>query len=514
MEKVEDLRQETCARHGPKARFRGRPEPLHGVRGTAPMIRVFISYRRDDSLLQTGRLYDRLVSHFGREQVFRDVDAIPLGLDFREVLTEQVARCDVFLAVIGDAWLSIQGERGTRRLDDPADFVRIEIEAALSRDIPVIPVLVGHSSVPRAAELPASLRALSFRHALPVRPDPDFHKDMDRLIRGIGKGIAARRERSRWPLIVAAAMIGCLLLGLIIYVETDKGRIRIVPDPMPVPKRIGPPAREITNSIGMKLVLIPAGEFMMGSDETDPDAEDDEVVVDAAGKKQKHRVRITRPFYLGATEVTRGQFRRFVDDTGYRTEAEKDGKGGYGLNEAAGKIEQDPNYTWQNLGFEQTDEHPVLNVSWNDAVAFCEWLRKKEGVTYRQPTEAEWEYACRAGTTTRYSCGDDPGGLSAVGNFSGRGTVLVRRYNPNAWGLFDMHGNVWEWCSDGYAPDYYRRSPTDDPQGAERAPRRVLRGGGWSSEPRLAQSAIRGRYAPGFRDSGLGFRLAREHSVR
>ena len=113
-------------------------------------------------------------------------------------------------------------------------------------------------------------------------------------------------------------------------------------------------------------------------------------------------MRITRPFYLGVTEVTRGQFRRFVDDAGYQTEAEKDGKGGCGWNEETKKFEQNPRYTWQNPGFEQTDEHPVVNVSWNDAQAFIGWLSRKEGKTYRLPTEAEWEYACRAGTTTRY----------------------------------------------------------------------------------------------------------------
>ena len=161
----------------------------------------------------------------------------------------------------------------------------------------------------------------------------------------------------------------------------------------------------------MKLKLIPADEFLMGSPDTDKDAKDDE--------KPQHRVRITRPFYLGVHEVTRGQFRRFVDDSGYQTEAEKDGNGGLGWNEAANKFEQAPRYTWREPGFEQTDEHPVVNVSWNDAVAFAEWLGKKEGKTYRLPTEAEWEYACRAGTTTRYFCGDDAEALAEVGNVAG-----------------------------------------------------------------------------------------------
>jgi hypothetical protein len=135
-------------------------------------ISIFVSYRRDDSQAQADRLCDRLVQ-VGHFEVFQDVDRMPPGLDFRRVLAEKVARCDVFLAVIGDAWLSISGTSGTHRIDDPEDWVRIEIEAALSRDIPVIPVLVGNASVPLAKELPESLRELAFRHAVRVRPNPN-----------------------------------------------------------------------------------------------------------------------------------------------------------------------------------------------------------------------------------------------------------------------------------------------------------------------------------------------------
>jgi len=290
--------------------------------------------------------------------------------------------------------------------------------------------------------------------------------------------------------------------------------------------RVEDPRRAITNSIGMKLTLIPAGEFLMGSPDTDKDADDDE--------KPQHRVRITRPFYLGVHEVTRGQFRRFVDDSGYQTEAEKDGKGGLGWNEEAGNFEQNPRYTWLNPGFEQTDLHPVVNVSWNDAVAFAEWLGRKEGKIYRLPTEAEWEYACRAGTTTRYFCGDDPEGLAEVGNIldasfrekypDSRSTIAARdgfvytapvgRYRPNAWGLHDMHGNVCEWCWDWYGKDFYKASRVDDPAGPLEAALRVGRGGCWTSIPRLCGSAYRIRDPPINRYSSLGFRLARVQSVR
>lgn len=144
--------------------------------------KILISYRREDSAHVTGRIYDRLVQQFGRTAVFKDVDSIPLGIDFRTYLDQQVAKCDVFLAVIGRNWMKPQGQKGKSRLADPADFVRLEIEAALKRQIPVIPVLVEGASIPPVDRLPTSLQGLSYRNGIVVRPDSDFHRDMDRLI--------------------------------------------------------------------------------------------------------------------------------------------------------------------------------------------------------------------------------------------------------------------------------------------------------------------------------------------
>jgi sulfatase modifying factor 1 len=277
----------------------------------------------------------------------------------------------------------------------------------------------------------------------------------------------------------------------------------------------------------MKLKLIPAGEFLMGSDETDPDASGGEMV-----NRKKHLVRITKPFYLGTTEVTVGQFRRFVESAGYKTEAESDGKGGYGWDEQGAAFKQDPKYTWRSPGFAQTDDHPVVNVSWNDAVAFCDWLSKQEGQTYRLPTEAEWEYSCRAGQATRYWSGNDPETLATVGNVADGTakekypnwisaitakdgyifTAPVGHFRPNEFGLFDMHGNVSEWCIDWYDSDYYSKAPTADPLNSSEAAGRVIRGGGWRGIPRFCRSAVRSRDAPEFRHYFLGFRVARVRS--
>ena len=281
----------------------------------------------------------------------------------------------------------------------------------------------------------------------------------------------------------------------------------------------------------MKLVLIPAGEFLMGSPDSDKDAK--------ANEKPQHRVRITRPFYLGATEVTVGQFRRVVETAGYQTEAEKDGQGGRGWNEAKGIWEDGPQYTWRNPGFAQTDEHPVVNVSWNDAIAYCHLLSDRESLKlydgYRLPTEAEWEYACRAGTTSRYESGDDPETLALVGNIGDWNlkaaypsvkwptiaardgfinTAPVGQSQPNAFDLYDLHGNGWEWCQDGYDKTYYGQSPGADPAGPLGAAFRVDRGGSWSTDPRFCRAANRNRTTPGSRYGNLGFRVARVHSGR
>jgi formylglycine-generating enzyme len=293
-------------------------------------------------------------------------------------------------------------------------------------------------------------------------------------------------------------------------------------------------AKTITNSIGMKLVLIPEGEFMMGGQETA-----EELVRSFAAYKRKpdyfkdeypsHRVRISKPFYLGQYEVTVGNFKQFVKETGYKTEAETDGQGGWGYNAQTGQCEgRKPEFNWLNPGFPQTDAHPVLDVTWNDAVAFCRWLSRKESKTYRLPTEAQWEYACRAHTTTRYYNGDDPDRLIEVANTMDskdkttfphvqelvfmpgeklQFTIPVGSKKPNPFGLYDMHGNVWEWCSDWHSEDYYQKSPVDDPPGPDASGQRVRRGGAWNSFPLWARASFRNWNTEKSRCVNLGFRV-------
>ncbi len=148
-------------------------------------MKIFISYRRDDSSDAAGRLSDRLAAYFGPGSIFMDVDVIPLGADFVAVLTQEIQQCDVLLAIIGPLWLDATRDDGQRRLDNPSDYVRVEIEAALALGIPVVPVLVGTARMPGEADLPASIAALAFRNAAELRSGPVFHHHLDRLIRGI-----------------------------------------------------------------------------------------------------------------------------------------------------------------------------------------------------------------------------------------------------------------------------------------------------------------------------------------
>jgi formylglycine-generating enzyme required for sulfatase activity len=268
----------------------------------------------------------------------------------------------------------------------------------------------------------------------------------------------------------------------------------------------------ITNSIGMQLVLLPAGGFWMGSPEAEEERRLDE--------GPQHPVNITKSYYIGHFEVTVAQFRAFVAATGYQTEAEEDGKGA-SRPSPDGEWLPDPQCTWRTPGWRQGDEHPVVCVSWNDAAAFCRWLSNHEGKTYRLPTEAEWEYACRAGTKTAFHFGNSlaadlanfdaahPYGLGRKGKRLSQ-AVKVGSYGFNDWGLFDMHGNVREWCADVYDANYYQDSPADDPPGPDQKGLRVIRGGSWSDKGWQCRAACRDDSSPERRYSDVGFRVVRE----
>ena len=261
-------------------------------------------------------------------------------------------------------------------------------------------------------------------------------------------------------------------------------------------KQLGIPV-ETTNSIGMRFRLIPPGKFTMGSSKEEIDfwlkRNPNGWVNDRLpGESPQHEVEITQPFYMGQTEVTVEQFRQFVKATGYLTQAEREG--GAAHHFPNGECRTDAGTNWLNPGFAQTDNCPVVCVSWNDAVEFCNWLSKQEGKKHRLPMEAEWEYSCRAGSKGLWSFGDNEAQLFNYARIhinSQDHTWPVAGLKENAWGLFDMHGNAWEYCQDAWAPDYYQTSPPKDPAGPRDGGARVSRGGSWWETAVTSRSAFR-----------------------
>jgi formylglycine-generating enzyme required for sulfatase activity len=226
----------------------------------------------------------------------------------------------------------------------------------------------------------------------------------------------------------------------------------------------------LDGNVTMKLTLIPAGKFLMGSPEGEMDRQYDE--------GPQHEVRISRPFYMGIYHVTQDQYEQI---------------------------------TGKNPSRFKGAQNPVAGISWDDAVAFCTKLSQKKGRAVSLPTEAQWEYSCRAGSTSRFSFGDDANKLDDYAWHNGNSNKArpVGQKNPNDFALYDMHGNVSQWCSDWYAETYANASQTD-PTGPASDSTRVARGGSWNADPRNCRSASRGRRFPADRGDLTGFRVAME----
>lgn len=239
-----------------------------------------------------------------------------------------------------------------------------------------------------------------------------------------------------------------------------------------------------TNALGMAFALVLPSTFLMGSPETEVGRFADEI---------QHAVTLTEPYLLGQHPVTMGAFARFVEATGYQTEAEKGG---------------DPE-TWHSPGFAQTVRHPVVCVTWDDAQAMIAWLNETANAVHALPTEAQWEHACRAGSAAAFFWGSD---ATQVGEYAwfwdnaGETTHPVDAKRPNGWGLWHVHGNVYEWCEDWYG-DYSTEAVTNPRGRLSGGSSRVFRGGSWGSEARCCRSAYRDNNTPSLCCASYGFRL-------
>lgn len=553
-----------------------------GIGTPMPQGRIFISYRRGSDNNAAGRIYDRLESAFGRDRLFMDVDAIPPGVDFVEYLDRQVSGCEAFLVVIGPGWLA-----EAPRLCEPADFVRIEIEAALKRPaIPIIPVLIDNARMPEVDSLPESLRPLARRNAISV-PHEHFAAVVDgRLTRALRKAVAAEAHepgakppsggqlvpsgaRRRMTRGVKATLAGgTLALSLAVGVYAVRHGVELIaaarsvlegltesdkpgtgnsvkeqlttkePEPapqtqvidnVPLPIPVTPPpigsdedaeastesALQEAESLAIvtagdppsagcpaglaplslcrdcpdcpEMVVIPAGSFMMGS----PGSEEGRF--DSEGPL--HEVTI-KSFGLARTEATFDQWQACVDGGGCASNPNPD-DGGWGRG-----------------------DRPVINVSWDDAQEYIAWLNTKlESEPYRLPSEAEWEYAARAGTTTPFFFGETISIDQAnywppmSSEFFRKKTVPVDELDAaNAWGLRHMHGNVLEWVQD-CAHRTYTAAPTDGSAWMDEADGDcsyfIQRGGSYGDQHEILRSASRSWNDRGWRYYALGFRVAR-----
>ncbi len=446
--------------------------------------KIFLSYRRDDSRWPTLSLYSLLAHTFPREQLFMDVEGhIKPGDDFVEVLEAQVTACEIMVVVIGPQWLSILDADGRRRIDDSNDFVHIEIATALKRKIRVIPALVDGAAMPGEGALPEPLKPIARRQAI-------------------------RLSHDRF-----AADGGGLVKTLLDVLGKDAG-------PAPVDRAVavrsgsGEGFRDVDAAWCPEMVVVPAGSFMMGTAPAEIEALCKEYPSWAEYIKlesPQHRVSIAKPFAVCRFTVTRGEFAAFVSETG------RDMSGGAFVWEGK-EWKSDASASWRNPGFAQDDSHPVVCVNWDDAKAYVKWLSDRTGKGYRLLSEAEWEYVCRAGTQAPFWWGSSISTEQANydGNFTFGGgkkgkfldkTLPVKSFQPNPWGLYQVHGNVWEWCEDCWNESYKGAPDDGSAWTAGDCSVHVVRGGSWNSDPQDLRAA--GRYGFRYRNYNAGFRLAR-----
>lgn len=381
------------------------------------MSGIFICYRREDSIAYAGRLYDRLADRFGEERIFMDIDTMKVGLDFVEQIEKAVQSCDVLIAVIGKTWLNIQDEKGHRRLDNPEDFVKVEIQAALERNIPVIPLLVGGVGMPKAADLPGPIAKLTRRHAMKMS-DERFRADATRLIEQISEYVTGAVPKDK-STSVPKPKPSSGKKRKRTFVPMDKRASAPMGRPSSGPKGTPPLVSKVTPIIPDGMVLIQKGSFLYGEEWVRED--------------------IPYDYYMDIYPVTNDQYKEFMLANGYDAQT---------FWSEEGWIWKEKNQVnrpefWSDHRWNRAD-HPVVGVSYHEAEAYAAWAGK------RLPTEQEWEKAARGADGREYPWGNDFDKSACNSRESGIGeTTSVAKYTKgkSPFGCFDMAGNVWEWCA-------------------------------------------------------------------
>jgi formylglycine-generating enzyme required for sulfatase activity len=519
------------------------------------MSTVFISYRRENAAGEARALFNDLVERLGEDSVFMDVDSIALGRDFRSALQETTASCDLMLVLIGRNWAAAKDEGGRVRLENPDDYVRLEVEAGLKRNIVVTPVLVQGAHMPAPEDLPAEVRNLAYRNAFELSHNR-WESDVQEMVRRLELGGPAnghpvkpneRKQSVRWhdnvtadPTILqtepqhglsvrrvrltrrqafgvaalAIAGAGAAMAVPSIRRLLSKPSMRTVNFDTATVDQKGvrnPPERysalvfteAVVLGSGLEMVSVPGGSFTMGSPADEPERQPNE--------SPQHHVTLAQ-FFIGAWPITQAQWSAVV-------------------MARPGKVHR---YLDPNPSFFKGIDLPVESITWNQADEFCLRLAEITGRAYRLPSEAEWEYACRAGTVTPFNFG--PTITSDLANYCGTGgavcgesygksiasdvyndvkyqsgaydqgpvgvfratTTRPQTFPPNRFGLYDMHGNVWEYCLDKWAESYAGTPRDGSPYvSAPRDSARLLRGGSWSHNPAICRSSYRDSIAPG-----------------
>ncbi len=475
---------------------------------------VFISYSHNDA-----KWLKRLLVHLkplvrqGSIKLWSD-EKIQPGSEWREEIRDAIGQAKVAVLLVS------------------ADFLASEfivnnelpplLTAAKNEYAIILPVIVSPCRFKQTASISKFQAVNSPNNPLNAIPEAEQEEIFVKVADAIEDAVR-REDKKAYP----QGMEGKKIIK-------DKEKVTITLKPGKGPQTTEKPVTELQPSatVPQDMVLIGGGWFEMGSNKGDED------------EKPVHPVYVN-DFSMGKYEVTRGEFLEFVGETEYRTDAEKGG-GAIVFDGSEWPNKSDAN--WLSPYFKQSNKHPVVCVSWNDAISYCNWRSKKEGLTlvytisknsvsadfnangYRLPTEAEREYAARCGEKAyEYSWGDGYPIRKRSGNIADETlkrkfpnwtiwggyddgyvfTAPVDSYDPNEFGLYDMSGNVWEWCWDWYGKDYYKSSPNRNPTGPTSGTSRVIRGGSWNNWPSDVRAANRNDSPPGNSSSSVGFRLSR-----